>query len=125
MASFLKKYLSYVTPQLIETRKSEYSEVLKLYLSNGRYMLCADNAIYSYEDKYINFVKAFNAIDFEGHSFKKVLILGFGLGSIPIILEKQFGDRFEITGVELDEQVASLFSKFAQPKISSNSNFTG
>lgn len=86
-------------------------------------MLCADNAIYSYEDKYTNFKTAFSHIDIAEHPFQKILILGFGLGSIPILLEKIYQRTFEITGVDVDESVVFLAQKYGMPKIKSAVTF--
>lgn len=73
---------------LIKETRSEINPELKVYLSLGRLKLITGNAIYSYEDKYINFVEAFNFINIKNKSVKGALVLGLGLGSIPYILEK-------------------------------------
>ena len=113
-----KKWLSYLTEFHIEDAPSEHNPQLHLCLSNGRYQLCTENAIYSYGDLYDNFAEAFTQLDLKNRRIKKVLILGFGLASIPIILEKM-GYHYEYTAVEIDEQVIYLASKYELPHLES------
>ena len=119
MPNFFKKLYSYINPIVIESYSSDVNADLHILLSKGRYMLCAENAVYSYEDKYINFKRAFEEIDIKKHPFEKVLILGFGLGSIPILMEQIYGRTFDITGVELDENIVYLAQQYGMPKIKS------
>lgn len=51
--------------------------------------MCTAHAVYSYEDRYDNFVRAFKKAKLHDRKIDNVLILGFGLGSIPIILENK------------------------------------
>lgn len=103
----------------IESTSSDYNPHLYVSLSRGRYQLCTANAIYSYEDQYDNFRKAFVKIDLDKLPGKEVLILGFGLGSIPILLEKIFDQDLYYTAVEIDEAVIELAGKYALPDIQS------
>jgi spermidine synthase len=105
-----KKALSYLRDIHIESTGSDYNEVLDLYLVKGRYQLCTENAIYSYGDKYDNFANAFHQVDLS--KVKDVLVLGLGLASIPFILEKIHKKDFAYTGVEIDDEVVYLASKY-------------
>lgn len=116
---FWKRLLSYFFEFHIESAPSKTNPHLYVSLRNGRYQLCTANAIYSYEDLYDNFLKAFQRLDLDNRKIKNVLILGFGLGSIPIILEKKFNNNYHFTGVELDESVLYLANKYALPQIDS------
>lgn len=107
---FYKNWLSYLTEVHILSTGSEYNEVLDLFLVKGRYQLCTEKAIYSYGDKYDNFANAFRNIPLEG--VKDVLVLGLGLASIPYILEKIHRKDFRYTGVEIDDEVVYLASKY-------------
>ncbi len=115
---FWKRMLSYVTELHIESAPSDINPHLYVSLRNGRYQLCTDNAIYSYEDKYTNFVQAFEQLPLAKMGIKNVLILGFGLGSIPFILE-QSGFDYHYTGVEIDDSVLYLAHKYMLDKINS------
>lgn len=107
---------------LIKEIRSEINPELKVYLSLGRLKLITGNAIYSYEDKYINFVEAFNIINIKNKSVKRALVLGLGLGSIPYILEKKFKLQSTFTCVELDSAVIDLFEEFVLEKLNSQFN---
>ena len=122
-APFHTRLLSYFWEQQIESVASEINEELSVSLIKGRYQLYTTNAIYSFEDLYYNFVGAFQQMDLEKLPGSKVLILGFGLGSIPIILENKFDTFFEYTAVEIDEAVLYLANKYAVPKINSPIQF--
>jgi spermidine synthase len=103
----------------IESAPSQYNPHLYVSLRRGRYQLCTAHAVYSYEDRYDNFVKAFKKANLGKRDLKNVLILGFGLGSIPIILEKQ-GHSYYYTAVEIDEEVLYLANKYSMPEMESN-----
>lgn len=118
-----KKWLSYLTELHIESAPSAHNPHLYVSLRRGRYQLCTANAIYSFEDLYDNFVKAFERVDFNKIKGKKVLILGFGLGSIPLILEQQFNKKFHYTAIEIDESVLYLANKYMLPKLHSSIDF--
>ena len=122
-APLWKRLLSYLTEIHIETSGSEINPQLHVALVKGRYQLCTENAIYSYADLYDNFRQAYDLIDFNQLKIKKVLILGFGLGSIPVILEQRFTERFHYTAVEIDEAVLELANKYVMPDLSSPIDF--
>lgn len=107
----LKSLWSYIADVHIESMSSDYNAELHVLLSKGRYQLCTPNAIYSYGDKYDNFTETFNQLRLDD-SIKDVLILGFGLGSIPFMLEKKYGKRYSYTGIEIDDTVIYLASKY-------------
>lgn len=113
-----KKWMSYLTEFHVEDAPSDFNPELHVCLVNGRYQLCTENAIYSYADLYDNFSGAFEQLNLKKRTIKKVLILGFGMASIPIILEKM-GLGYSYTAVEIDEQVIYLASKYELPYLSS------
>lgn len=117
--SFIQRLLSYVSDIHLESVTSDYNESLEVLLSHDRYQLCTPNAIYSYADKYDNFRHCFAQLQFEHAPIKNVLILGFGLGSIPYMLEKKFHKVYAYTGVELDESVIYLASKYVLNELNS------
>ncbi len=114
-----KKWLSHLVEIHIESTSSEHNPHLYVSLVKGRYQLSTANAIYSYEDLYDNFALAFEKIDLDRLNIQNVLILGFGLGSIPLILEQLFEKSYHYTGVEIDEEVIYLFNKYALPELKS------
>lgn len=108
----LKKIWSYFDEVLIEESSSEFNPILEIILTKGRYQLATDTAIYSFEDKYDNFLKAFEAIDIKKINPNEVLLLGLGLGSIPFMLENIFDMRLQYTAVEIDEEICRLAEKY-------------
>ena len=112
--------MSYFFEFHIESAPSEINPHLYVSLSRGRYQLSTANAIYSFEDLYDNFFDAFKQIDLDKYPIKNVLVLGLGLGSIPLMLEKNFGKKYNYTAVEIDESVIYLSSKYALPQLKSN-----
>lgn len=117
-----KKWLSYLMELHIESTSSDHNPHLYVSLSKGRYQLCSANAIYSFEDLYDNFALAFKKVDFDRFDIKNVLILGFGLASVPVILEKKLGKKFHYTGVEIDEEVLYLANKYIMDELDSSFN---
>jgi spermidine synthase len=119
-APLWKRLLSYLFELHVESTSSEYNPHLYVSLKNGRYQLSTANAIYSYGDLYDNFSGAFAKMDLDKGNIQSVLILGLGLGSIPIILEKVFKKQYHYTAVEIDEEVVYLASKYTLPALESN-----
>jgi len=107
-----KKWLSYLWEIPVERVSSSYNEVLSVHLKNGRYQLCTANAIYSYDDLYDNFTRAFRKLNIEQRNIEEVLLLGLGLGSIPYTLEETFQQHYHYTAVEIDEAVIELAHRY-------------
>lgn len=118
-----KKWLSYLAEIPLETASSEVNDFLHVSLVKGRLQLSTEHAIYSYEDLYDNFLKAFRKIDLDRLKISDVLILGFGLGSIPYMLEKIFQKQYYYTAVEIDPTVLQLANRYTVPNIQSGMEF--
>lgn len=115
-----KHWLSWLTDVPLEKVQSPLTGSLEVALSKGRLLLSANNAIYSYDDLYYNFSNSFAKLNLSkipehGHA----LVLGFGLGSIPFILEKNFGKQLKYTGIEIDGEVIKLAKRFSLPRLAS------
>ncbi len=116
-----KRFLSYFRAfKLEECTSSEVNPKLDLYLKQGRYQLCTPHAVYSYGDLYDNFTRSFDAIDLDLLDIKRVLVLGFGLGSIPFILEEVFEKTYDYTAIELDCKVIDMAKKYVLPEMKSS-----
>jgi len=103
----------------IESAASKYNPHLYVSLRQGRYQLCTANAVYSYEDLYRNFFRAFRQIDLDRIPGTEVLVLGLGLGSIPMMLEKNFHRHYQYTAVEIDEVVIDLAHRYTLDELQS------
>lgn len=117
--TFWKRMLSYITEVPVETTSSDYNKTLYVCMRRGRYQLCTENAIYSYADLYDNFSKAFDRLDLDRLPGDNVLILGFGLGSIPYMLEKVYHRDYYYTVVEIDLEVLQLANRYTLPDLKS------
>ncbi len=111
-----KKYLSYITELHIESAPGKLNPHLYLSLYKGRLQLSTANAIYSFEDLYDNFAQLFAQTNWKIFTPEKILILGGGLLSINILLEKHL-KHFQSTVIEYDENVIYLASKYVINKL--------
>ncbi len=110
---------SYVFPVAIETTSSLHNPLLEVVLRRGRLQLLTENAIYSYADLYDNFSKVFDKMAEKATTTatKRVLVLGFGLGSIPFMLEKKYNQNILCVGVEIDSEIVRLAEKYVLPDL--------
>jgi hypothetical protein len=105
--------LSYITDIHLESVSSDYNESLEVLLSHGRYQLCTPNAIYSYADKYDNFRDCFAQLHFEHATVKNVLIPWVLVWeAFHICWKKNSHKKYAYTGVEIDDAVIYLASKY-------------
>ena len=123
-ANAFTRLLSYFWDQRLETASSAHNEYLEVMLSSGRYRLNTANATYSHEDLYHNFYRAFKRLNFEELELKNALVLGLGLGSVPLMLYKYFGQKStRFVGVDIDEIVLQLAKKYLPPEVDKNINY--
>ena len=116
-----KRWLSYLTEQVLETASSEYNEYLAVSLVHGRLQLVAEDAIYSFGDYYLNFRKVFERFNFGLLPERaRVLVLGLGLGSIPELLERHLYLRYDYVAVEIDPVIIELASDYSLPLLAAN-----
>ena len=107
-----KRLLSYIKDVHLESATSIYNDQLNVLLVKGQYQLVTPEAIYSYGNRYDNFFTAFKQLDLEQEQIDTVLLLGLGLGSIPLMLEKYFYRKYRYTAVEIDEDIINLAGKY-------------
>ncbi len=117
LIAWWKKPLSYVHEWILERRSSPYNPDLYISYKKGRYLLNTPEAIYSYEERYDNFGQVIEKLGAERFRANEVLLLGLGLGSIPMIFERKHDLVLQYTAVELDPVVIELCSKYALPRI--------
>lgn len=108
----IRYWLSYLWDQPLETVDSFYNNELEVCLSRGRLQLNTPLVTYSHQDLYNTFYKSFKKINIRKKQLKKVLVLGFGLGSVPFMLENSFQQNAHYIAVEIDEAVVSLAKKY-------------
>jgi spermidine synthase len=108
----VKDIISYIIPQVIEKRKSAISSHLEVRLEDGRYVLNTKNVNYSFGGLHKVFVNFFKKIKIENSNINKVLILGFGAGSVADLLMNTYKKECKIVGVEKDPVVIELAHKY-------------
>lgn len=108
----IEALFSYVSGKILEKRHSEVNGELEVCYQYGRTVLHSKNANYSYDTLHKLFQRAFKYFDIRNRKIKKVLILGFGGGSVASILLYEFKLEVEITGIELDPIVLELGQKY-------------
>lgn len=107
----LKIIWSYFFEIDLEEVDSDYSDFLSVSLHKGQHLLATSRAIYSYGKLYHNYSRIFQELNFPIFHIKKVLILGYGLGSISQLLERYYSS-LHISGVEIDPKVLYLNNKY-------------
>lgn len=111
--------MSYMYPILLEQSSSPKNKVLEVVLTKGRKQLSTEDAIYSFDDKYINFKHSFDKINWNAFKGNRVLVLGLGLGSVISMLEKNYSRNFEYVAIEIDEEICRLCSKYTLTELNS------
>lgn len=114
-----KRWLSHFFEIHLESAPSDVNPHLYVSLKRGRYQLSTAHAVYSYDDLYHNFAGLFERMRLDRLPGDEVLVLGFGLGSVPYLLEQVHGIQLSYTGVELDESVIQLASAYTLPRLDS------
>lgn len=99
---------NFFVPAPVHKCTGEVSPNLEVTTENGRYVLNAGNANYSYGGLHQVFRMAFRESGMKDTKVKNVLILGFGAGSVASILLEEYYKECDITGVEKDPVVLEL-----------------
>ena len=107
-----KILLSYLFEIHVESASSDFNPHLYVSLKRGRFQLSSAHAVYSFGDLYTNFARTFKQWNWESYPIDEVLVLGLGLGSIPVILEQSHGQDCQFTAVEIDEEVVDLAYRY-------------
>ena len=113
----LFQVLSFLYPITIKTYESAFSGKIELTYEYGSLVVNTTEANYSYGSLHEVFRSVMKKLHFKQEK-SKVLILGFGAGSIAQILVKEYKLPVEIDGVELDVLMLQLYDKYFQLKTS-------
>lgn len=119
-----QKYLSYLYDITLETTQSPHNPHLQVVASRGRVRLDTKNATYSHEDLYTNFYQCFQQIKISQQTLQNVLVLGLGLGSIPLMLEQNFKQNAQYQAVEIDPIIIQLAQKYMPSPILQKTKIT-
>lgn len=103
----MKKFLSYFVPIKAKSYSSKISGELVVTYLNGRKVLDAAEANYSYGALQQVLHLGLRKIDFDQEK-KNVLVLGLGGGSIVETIRKDFNSKADITLVEIDPEIIRI-----------------
>ena len=106
----LQKYLSYFYRIVVEKTISEFNSELIVAIQDGKYVLNAKNANYSFATLHRVFQQTLSKVDLK--NAQSILILGCGAGSIPTIIFKELELSPKIDAVEIDKKVIDLGNKY-------------
>jgi spermidine synthase len=109
--SVFTNLLSYLTPYCIEQREGKITSRLEVVLNNGKLLLNTNKVNYSYGSLHDIFLQTFKKINVRERTIKRTLILGFGAGSVAVLLRETFHKSCQIVGIEADEIVIELARK--------------
>lgn len=115
--TFWQKLSSWVFPYTIETVNSSISGKLEVNFQYGNIVIDSPKANYSFGNLHLIFREAIGHLALDFSKQHKVLILGFGAGSIAYILRNEINLICSIKGVELDEEIIKLSKKYFSPTI--------
>lgn len=94
--------------QIIELSRSDINPALEVVRLGDKVVLNSSNANYSFGGLHRVFQKAFKKLRINERGIVDVLILGFGAGSIPCIMQEELGMFCNFTAVEIDPEVIRL-----------------
>ncbi|MGB1019276.1 MAG: spermidine synthase [Chitinophagales bacterium] len=118
--SLWQKIASWIWPYNIEKVNSKVSGQLEVNLQYGQITIDSLAANYSFGNLHLVYREALSSLSFNYSKQYKVLILGFGAGSIAHIFRNELGINCSITGVELDEEIIKLSKKYFPPNLFHN-----
>jgi spermidine synthase len=108
---------SYTREIVLETVEQANGARLYVSLKKGRLMLSTDETIYSWDDRYLNFVWGIERIVPDKRKASQALLLGMGLGAIPFILQSKFHITPQFTAVEIDPDIIRLAQKYSLSRL--------
>lgn len=123
MPSKLKHIFSYLFDISIEKKQSDFSGEVVVSLDKGQYKLSTQNAIYSFGTNYTSFAIAFEKTDIYSKKINNVLVLGFGLGSVVDLLQKNQSIK-TIDAVDADQIIIDLAKKYLQSNLKNKVNYS-
>jgi spermidine synthase len=106
------KAVSYFWDLKVETADSGISGRLYVRMVNGKLLLDAANANYSFGSLHRLFRKVFQHIGIGANAPSNLLLLGLGGGSIVSIIRDEYLLDLPITAIEKDPEVIRIANKF-------------
>ncbi|MDT8393557.1 MAG: fused MFS/spermidine synthase [Bacteroidales bacterium] len=113
LADKLKRFIGRLSSrQLIEKVHSQVNPMLEVVRLGDTLMLNTANANYSFGGLHRVFQRAFKKIGLNERDLQRILILGFGAGSVAAIIREELNIEATITAVEYDPVVIALGRRY-------------
>ena len=112
----LKRWLSYLWPQRVLQKSSDYTELLQVLAWKGKYILETNKVNYSFGSLHGIMEKVLTELKAKHASFDRVLMLGYGGGSAAEIIHQQYQRDAEIVGIEIDPAIVDLAKAYFYTK---------
>jgi len=104
-----RRIFSFIWPVVIEKYTSHYNQVLEISLYQNKLHLNSAKANYSFGSLHAVMKKGLKIAKKHYNSkFNRVLLLGYGGGSVAKILVHKYNSEVQITAVEIDSKVIEI-----------------
>ncbi len=103
----VKKTISYILPHIISKGKTALGQNYEIAYEYGYKVLNSENANYSFGSLHQVMQKGITAI-LKHIKPTKILLLGLGGGSALRIFEKKFSHSYQITAIEIDNDIITI-----------------
>ncbi|MFN5888948.1 MAG: spermidine synthase [Bacteroidota bacterium] len=111
-----QKWLSYLWPQRVLSKPSNYTGNLLLLAWRGKYMLDTERVNYSFGSLHTIMEKTLAELKVKHALFDRVLMLGYGGGSAAEIIHQHYQREAAIVGIEIDPVVIELAKSYFYSK---------
>ncbi len=108
----IKDLVSFFYPLMLEARKGKVNPYLEVMKYKGKNILNSQTVNYSYGGLHTIFNELFEKIKLQKYTFKNILVLGMGAGSVISLLRDKYKIDCNITAIEKDEVVIELAKKY-------------
>ena len=109
---WFKSIIGLYSEKVVFRTGSQFNPVLEVVENKNRLQLDTSHVNYSFGGLHKAFQELFIEMNLAEPGPKKVLILGFGAGSIASILQIEYKFNCSVTGIEIDPEVIALGRRF-------------
>lgn len=107
----LVKLSSFMLPYQIEQKEGKLTQYIEIVVDGGKLLMNTSKVNYSFGNLHTVFLESFKKLEIQNRNIKKVLVLGFGGGSVVAMLNDDFNINTKTIGIEADEVVIELAKK--------------
>lgn len=107
----LVKLSSYMLPYQIDQKEGKLTQYIEVVVDGGKLLMNTSKVNYSFGTLHTVFLESFKKLEIQNREINKVLVLGFGGGSVVAMLNDDFNINTKTIGVEADDVVIELAKK--------------